>query len=455
MQGQANRGIDFWNLELFLWVVGGTLAVVTMGSIFKVIELSGGGSKVATMLGGRPLNPVTQDPDERRLMNVIEEMAIASGVPVPEVFIMEDEKSINAFAAGTTLDNAAIGVTRGCMRLLTRDELQGVMAHEFSHILNGDMKMNIRLIGVLNGILCLAIIGRVLLYVRGGGRNKNNIAPIIGIALLLLGSIGLFFGRLIKSAVSRQREFLADASAVQFTRNPDSIAGALKKIGGLNYGSRLENSHAEEASHMFFGNGMAKSWSSMFATHPPLTERIKAIDPSFNGKFPKVTFPESGSVPPARDERPKTRGHAFPFPEVVSGMAAQAPIHVQPQQIFDQVAAPSRVHLDYATGLLENLPDTVREAAHETFSACALVYVLLLSPDKSMQVEQLKLLEKECQLPVFSEVLRLLQEVAKLDARCRLPLIDLSLPALRQLSKDQFENFSRIVRKIIESDREN
>ena len=253
-----------WHPELFLAVATATVAVVAGGSLYKIAQLRGGGRVVAEALGGRLIPRDATDPQQRKILNVVEEMAIASGVPVPEVFVMEEEPGINAFAAGKTFSDAAIGVSRGAMKLLTRDELQGVIAHEFSHILNGDMKLNLRLIGVLHGILILAIIGRIVLRsaaFSGGGRSRDDkgagaIFMILGIGLLAIGYIGVFFGHLIKSAISRQREFLADASAVQFTRNPDGIGGALKKIGGLSYGSKLINGRAEEVSHMCFGNAL-------------------------------------------------------------------------------------------------------------------------------------------------------------------------------------------------------
>ena len=205
---------------------------------------------VASQLGGRLVNPTTTNPDERKLLNVVEEMAIAAGIPVPQVYVLPEESGINAFAAGHTTSDAVVAVTSGAMRLLSRDELQGVIGHEFSHILNGDMRLNIRLMGIVFGILCLTIIGRVLLQVRGRSSRDRNPLPLLGLALIAIGWIGVFFGRLIQAAVSRQREFLADASAVQFTRNPEGLAGALKKIGGFSYGSKLQTAHADTASHM-------------------------------------------------------------------------------------------------------------------------------------------------------------------------------------------------------------
>src|SRR5437588_302383 len=274
-----NNVSGLWNPELFAAVSAGALLIIVIGSLYKVREVAEGGAALATRLGGQLLNPRTNDADERKLLNVVEEMAIAAGIPVPQVYVLQDEEAINAFAAGYSAGDAIIGVTRGCMKLLTRDELQGVIGHEFSHILNGDMRLNMRLIGWVFGILCLTIIGKLLLRSRG----RKNPAPIVGLVLIIMGAIGVFFGRLIKSAVSRQREFLADASAVQFTRNPEGITNALKKIGGLEYGARLSTDFAEEASHLFFGNALEESWSSLFSTHPPLKERIRRIDPGFDG----------------------------------------------------------------------------------------------------------------------------------------------------------------------------
>src|SRR6266567_7810111 len=205
-----------WQPQLFLGAAAGTLAVITLGSIFKTSELAQGGSAVATMLGGQLVNSNTANPDERKLLNVVEEMAIASGVPVPQVYVLDEERGINAFAAGHTTSDAVISVTRGAIKFLTRDELQGVIGHEFSHVLNGDMRLNLRLMGIIFGILCLAVIGRILLRTRG----RKNPLPLLGLALIIIGWVGVFFGNLIQAAVSRQREFLADASAVQFTRNP-------------------------------------------------------------------------------------------------------------------------------------------------------------------------------------------------------------------------------------------
>ena len=290
--------------QVLVPVVAGTLFVIAAGSGYKTLQLSEGGPAVARLLGGKPLDPNTREADERRVLNVVEEMAIASGTPVPEVYLLAQEQGINAFAAGRTPADAVVGVTEGTARHLSRDELQGVVAHEFSHILNGDMRLNLRLIGVIHGILVISMIGYFVMRSGGGssrGRKKGGAGAVVilGLALYVIGWIGVFFGRLIKAGVSRQREFLADAAAVQFTRNPLGISGALQKIGGLGAGSRIAHRRAEEASHLFFSNALKKSFLGLTATHPPLEERIRRIDPSFDGTFPAVEYPPGERKPKA------------------------------------------------------------------------------------------------------------------------------------------------------------
>jgi len=288
------RSIVLWDPQLFGWVVSGTLGVVLAGAVYKFLRLSRGGSAVAEELGGRLLADEPTDADERRLRNVVEEMALAAGVPVPKVYVLDNDTGINAFAAGHNAADAAIGITRGGMTLLTRDELQGVIGHEFSHLLNGDMRINIRIMGILFGIVCLTVIGRVLMYSRGGGNRGRAPMLLLGVALLVIGAVGVLFGRLIQAALSRQREMLADASAVQFTRNPAGLAGALRKIGSV--GARIDSPHAGEASHMFFENGLGKPMFGWLATHPPLAERIRAIDPAWDGRFDATV-----TIPPEQD----------------------------------------------------------------------------------------------------------------------------------------------------------
>jgi Zn-dependent protease with chaperone function/uncharacterized tellurite resistance protein B-like protein len=445
-----------WNPQIFFGAAIGTLAVIALGSGFKTLELAQGGSTVATMLGGRLVDPTTADPDERKLRNVVEEMAIAAGVPVPQIYLLPQENGINAFAAGHSTSDAVVAVTAGAVRLLNRDELQGVIGHEFSHILNGDMRLNLRLMGAIFGILCLTVIGRVLLYTRSRDSKDKNPLPLLGLALIVIGWIGVVFGRLIQAAVSRQREFLADASSVQFTRNPAGLAGALKKIGGLSIGSKLEAAHAAEASHMYFGNGMGESFFHLMDTHPSLGERIRAIDPSFDGAFPPVSFAEVEReaprvAPPPRSPLP------FPFPGLPRAQGAMAglmPPLIAAQTVMASAGNPTPAHLRYAEGLRISIPASLQAAAREGLGASTLVYALLLSDDETVHRKQLDELTAATSAAVCQETLRVLPEVRAVATHAKLPLVDLAIPGLRHLSPTQFQQFRAAVQKLVESDGE-
>jgi Zn-dependent protease with chaperone function len=449
-----------WDARLFFGVTVSVLAVIFIGSAYKTNELSGGGGSVATLMGGRLVNPNTLDPDERKLLNVVEEMAIASGVPVPQTYVLEQEQGINAFAAGHSTSDAAIGVTRGCIQMLSRDQLQGVIGHEFSHILNGDMRLNLRLIGIIFGLLCIATIGRILLHTRSSGRDKNPL-PIIGLAMLVLGFIGVFFGRLIQAAVSRQREFLADASSVQFTRNPGGLSGALQKIGRYSFGSRLESEHAPDMCHMFFGNGLSQPFFGLMATHPPIPDRIHAIDPAWDGSYPPLEKEQMEVVKRAAIAELK---HApKPMPDIfqtilggaviASGSSSSPPPQViRSRSVMPNFGNPTPLHLKYAEQLRESLPESVRAAAREPLAAEALVFAMLLSPDEAVRASQLAGLAG-CAAPGVSEqAAALFPDVASTAARARLPMLNIALGALRQLSAEQFEQFSRALQWLIESD---
>lgn len=445
---KAKTGTEFsvkqlWNPEIFLWVIGGTVLIVLGGSAYKISSLSGGGASVAEMLGGRPINANTRNADEKKVLNIVEEMAIASGTPVPRIFLLENETAINAFAAGFAPSNAVIAVTRGCIKQLSRDELQGVIAHEFSHILNGDMRLNIRLIGVLHGILIIGLVGfwifRISLY-SGSFRSRNgkgNKIPIVllGLLVMIIGYIGVFFGKLIKSAVSRQREFLADASAVQFTRNPDGIGGALKKIGGFSGGSKLQTTHAEEASHFFFANGLASSFISLMATHPPLQERIRRIDPSFSG-----------------DVKSAARGGAAPAAGAAGFAGAPSRNAVQPEQVVSSVGAPQAEHLDYAAQLISAIPGKLMESVREPFGARAVVYSLLLNKETKPRKIQLQRLAEHADEVVYRETGKMIPLIENIGPELRLPLLDLSIATLKELSPSQYEAFHTNVNCLVEAD---
>jgi Zn-dependent protease with chaperone function/uncharacterized tellurite resistance protein B-like protein len=456
---QSAPQISLWDPQIFLGVALGTIAVILIGSSYKTMALAAGGSAVSEMMGARLVNANSTDPDERKLLNVVEEMAIASGVPVPQVYVMDDEDGINAFAAGHKPGDATVTVTRGCMKILSRDELQGVIGHEFSHILNGDMRLNLRLMGTIFGILCLAIIGRILLQTaRGGGRSRGqNPLPILGLALLIIGYIGVFFGRLIQAAVSRQREFLADASSVQFTRNPGGITGALKKIGGLGEtGSRLSHAHSEELSHMFFGNGVSEPFIGLLETHPPLPERIRAFEPNFDGKFPEVRYddfaePAEKISKSTRSPMPNLFGTVVGGAILASGEDAQSP-PIKSRSVMQNIGNPTPLHLEYAEKLRDLLPEKIKTAAREPLAAAALIYAMLLSADEKERAAQIAEIAKRAAQSVSDKTVALFPDVSKIAAHVHLPIINLALGGLRQLTAEQFKNFSQTLQWLIESD---
>ena len=479
LAGRNKGELDFSTLQdpmLALWVVLGTFVIICLASLFRKSQLSGGGSSIASMMGGRLVNMATTDPDEQKLMNVVEEMAIASSVPMPEVYVMDGEKGINAFAAGFTFDDAVIGVTDGCMRRLQRDELQGVIAHEFSHILNQDMRLNFHLVAVVFGLLVLALLGRLMMEIgfNSSGRRSSKegggagvLIGISGAAIMASGYLGVFMGNLIKSAVSRQREYLADSSAVQFTRNPEGLSGALKKIGALSSASRLVSPHADEASHMFFGNGMRKSWFSITSTHPPLLERILLLEPSFDGDYSEVKFDErqSPTAKPKASKQQPLPGITIPgvgdalgqaLPPVVMGLAAAGQAQVEVASagtIADSIGNPTLEHVDFAAALLKSLPEAVREAARDTHDACALIFALLLDKrDEAVRQKQLGQVKDLFGDQMAKATLKLSGDVAKLDPRAKLPVADLAIGALRRMAREQFDYFTHLLETLAAAD---
>jgi len=431
--------------QVFLVTTVSVLIVIVGGSAYKTMALSAGGAAVAESLGGRLISHSTNDLHERKALNVVEEMAIASGTPVPPVYLLEREQGINAFAAGFTPGDAVIGLTRGTITYLTREELQGVIAHEFSHILHGDMRLNIRLIGILHGVLLIGLIGYIVLRSVRGGSNKNAGAMMgLGVGLLVVGFAGTFFGNLIKASISRQREFLADASAVQFTRNNIGIAGALKKIGGYTPGSGLDTPEAPTMSHAYFSSGVSSSIQSIFATHPPLDVRIKRIDPNWDGVFAPVTQKVS------EDERAsgqtKQASRTGPMKTAAAGVVIAS-------QILDSVGQTSPEQLDYAVSLVNGIPTEIRDAVHDPYSARAIIYCLVIKDKKAnIREKQLEQLREQGDAGIFDLVEKLLGAVEALDIEYRLPLIDMTLPSLRQLSKAQYLLFKENLLILIHAD---
>ena len=414
------------------------LVVILLGSFFKLVQLGQGGAVVARDMGARPVDPATRDVAERRLLNVVEEMSIASGIPAPQVWVMDDEQSINAFAAGTEPGNAVVAVSRGCLEELNRAELQGVVAHEFSHILNGDMRLNLRLIGWLFGLMMIAMLGRGILSilrhvrVRSSGDNKNNAGLLLvillsGAAVWLIGSVGVFFGRLIQAAVSRQREYLADASAVQFTRDPQGIAGALKKIL-IQQGGSLHAPRAAEAAHMFFSSpgSLLSGW---LATHPPLTERIRLLDPSV-----------IVSMAEAQRER-----HASQSQEVSAKREWQS-------SALSGLGAASSINADYGTKMRNSLGQAL--AFYNLAQAKGAVLGMLVAQDEQLREEEIRWL-----LPVLSaeemEAVALWQaQSLSMASVQKIAVMDLAIPLLRRMDLQEYDRFREHARHLISCDGE-
>jgi Zn-dependent protease with chaperone function len=444
--GSEHKEIDASEtLAVVIVVTAITLLVIAGGMLFKTLSLRQGGAAVAAAVGAVPVDPTTSDPQLRRLVNIVEEMALASGVPAPRLFVMPREQGINAFAAGFTPADAAIAVTGGALSQLNRDELQGVIGHEFSHILNGDMRLNIRLIGLLAGILLIGMIGlRTLQF--GGRSDSKGALPIVAFAfaLMVLGFIGVFFANLIKAAVSRQREWLADASAVQFTRQTDGLEGALKKIGGIPTGSRLRNSrNAAEVSHMLFGEGAKRSFASLFATHPQLTDRIKALDPNFDPREIAELQQRYGQQAPDGLAEDFAAGFApagtalgrpalAPVPDPASGRHA-----LSPEQVVARAGTFTPADLKYGAALHARLPDDVRQLATQPTTAPAAVIAMLLAPPgEPLQARQLASIAQRLGPEQAREAAALCGRMAKLPHELRLPFVGLALTQLADHPRD-------------------
>jgi Zn-dependent protease with chaperone function len=443
--------VSFWYPGWLLTVSVIVGIIIASGTLYRVSQLRKGGSAVAEMLGGRKVNPSTTDTKEQRLMNVVEEMSIASGISVPDVYVLDKEENINAFAAGFSPSDAAIGVTRGTLEKLTRDELQGVIAHEFSHIFNGDMRFNIRLIGVLNGILIIHIIGmlitRSVAYSGAGrvrtsrnGKGGNGAIAIIlfGISLIIIGYIGMLCGRMIQSAISRQREFLADAAAVQFTRNPDGLAGALNKIGLRSEGGEIKDGHAMEMSHLFFASSFQSALNRLFATHPPLEERIKAIQPALAGNRPKRAF--AGSKMAKKDlsgsekqEDGFLAGHDAITPDVILGAIGTIGTR--------QVRAAGRI--------IKEIPEPLKDAAHEPLSAQALMFAVMFEATGNRSSEIPEWFYELTNNGTVKEVSRLMEYTKLGDRSWYIPLVEISMPSLKNMSEIQYRQFRQGMNKMM------
>lgn len=450
--GGGSEGGTLWDSALFGATSGAVILVVGTASLYKWSQMRHGGSAVAEMVGGRRVEPASQDLAERRLLNVVEEMAIASGVPVPAVYVLDAEPSINAFAAGLSSADAAIAVTRGTLEKLNREELQGIVAHEFSHILNGDMRLNVRLAAVVFGILALGLIGRGILRqagrVRmrpsGGDRSKGGgvaFALALGLSLLVIGYIGYFFGRLIQAAVSRQREFLADASAVQFTRNPSGVGGALKKIGGYALGSAVLDPRAREINHFFFAQGFRSSFAGFWATHPPLEQRIRAIEPGWDGKL----FAPPERVDIAREPKPE--------PKAAPPRAATPPrLPFSAAGVVASIGAPTEEQVATSRRLMEDLPKDLQAAARDRTRAAPLIYVLVAAKSGEGPEGAAELVGRHASAAEAEAVRGLWAAAGAAPAVAKLPLVQLALATLRGLAGLALDRFAATLDALVHAD---
>ena len=436
--GQSPAGVtdlDYISRNSGILIAGavGTALLIVLASLFRMSTLASGGGKVAQELGGTLVDADVKDFKRRQLRNVVEEMAIAAGIPVPEIYVLEREAGINAFAAGLSTSDAAIAVTRGLLESMNREELQGVIAHEFSHILNGDMRLNLRLVGVIFGILILSIIGRKILHSTSRSRNGKNDAGaiLIGLSVMLIGYVGLFFGRWIKASVSRQREFLADASAVQYTRNPESISGALKKIAVHARGSFMDED-TEEIGHMLFGQGMTER---IFASHPPILERIRRIQPGFREEeLEDVRRRLERQLHSPSAEEP-ARAH------VKSG-----------DNLFGVIGNPDLGRLLQAALLMSSIPEEVMDAARSVEWAPAVLLYILLDGNSVLRLKQQEIISRECGLATASNLEYLVSNYPVVDIQHRMPLFELVFPALKRRPSDQLAMLVNTIGQLIRVD---
>jgi len=439
------------NLPALGVVTGATLLFILFASLFKIARLRSGGGHVAQQMGGIRVDSDTRDPLKRRLVNVVEEIALASGVPVPEIYVLDREAGINAFAAGYSPSDAAVAVTRGTLEKLNRAELQGVIAHEFSHILNGDMRINIRLMGTLFGILVLAVIGRrIIIHSQFMGRSSRSkeggVVILAAVGLMVVGYIGLFFGRWIKAAVSRQREYLADASAVQFTRDPDSIGGALKKIAVYSEASYLE-ADSEEISHMLFGDGRK---ALFFATHPPIEKRIGRVYPDFRPEeLTQLALKLHREKEKAKEQAEKEKAA-----EERSRAGSARPGFFDAGSIVDGIGTPDWERMLTAAAFAAAIPEIMDRAVRSADWAPEVLFYTLMDGDEGIRQKQLLLVAGQMGADSETRLRTLLTEAGPPRPEQRLPLMELAFPTLKKRSDDRIDDTLRTIKKLVEADGE-
>jgi Zn-dependent protease with chaperone function len=434
------------NAGMLLGSSAATGSVIGLASLGKIASLRSGGGKVARDMGGVMVTPDTRDPLRRRLYNVVEEISLASGTPVPEVYVMENEPGINAFAAGYTPADAAVAVTQGTLEKLSRAELQGVIAHEFSHIFNGDMRINIRMMGVIFGIMVIALVGRKFLHssryrMSSSKNNSGSAIVLIGLAISAIGYIGLFFARWMKSALSRQREYLADASAVQFTRDPDGIAGALKKIAAYSHSSYLK-ADGEEVSHMLFGSG---SRSLMFATHPPLEKRISRIERSFDVR----EIDSLAKKLKSQEQREHVQAAMAEREQAKKMQAKKSGGIFDINSMLEDIGNPEFERILAAAVLSSNIPTGLSGAAHSLEWAPEVLFYCLLDNDEAIRDKQLMLLVREMGDISEKKLNHLISSNPPLQAEQRLPLLEISFPTLKRRPIADIEKILQTINHLV------
>ncbi|HUD24260.1 MAG TPA: M48 family metallopeptidase [Burkholderiaceae bacterium] len=476
----ARYGLDALPNHFVSTTTAVVVLIIAGGTVLQILELREGGEAVARMVGARPVDPSTRDLLERRLLNVVEEMALASGIPTPRTYVLERQDTINAFAAGLHPRDAVVTVTHGALTRLTRDELQGVIGHEFSHILNGDMTLNIRLIGLLQGLLMLALFGRFLadmdrVRVSSDSRERGNVLFAVGLAIVAIGYIGVFFGRLIKAGVSRQRESLADASCLQFTRNAEGIGRALRKIGGLGDGAggQIDHPHAETLSHMFMAPVRLNFADGWLATHPPLEERIRRIygHPMDFLPAPELAVsaePAAGQSAPELAPLPFTPQPVAEAQAIAEPAAAVSGLTVQPAL---QAASPvtglvsaaaampaaigrpqeaARPFIEQLLGRVESLG--LRPALSDTTGAQVLVLGLLIEQEQAMAARQESIVAQAFGADASAQAESVRAAAEQMPPGWRLPLVDLAMPTLRKLPAAARERLLTLARTMIAVD---
>ncbi|MEW5772752.1 MAG: M48 family metalloprotease [Thermodesulfobacteriota bacterium] len=444
--------IPLFHPAVVAWGTALVMGLMALASARKVSELAFAGPRLAALVGGRKIRPETTDSDERKLCNVVEEMALAAGMPVPDLFVLDNEPGVNAFCAGNApvrVGDTVLAVTRGCLVHLERDELQAVVAHEFSHMLSGDMRLNVRLIGLLHGIDGLGQAGGGLLRLAWVGKAAPFLV-LLGLAagslFLAAGGVGLFLGKLVRASVCRQREALADAAAVQFTRNPAALASVLKKIAQAPGSSVLRHRNAAVLSHMYFSRGVAVWWKFLFSTHPPLAERIRLADPSWKGPTPVADRTPLDRILEMEERRAASRD--------LPGRDVNPPdtLGEQIRLACESAGRPRQAHLNRARSILDALPRKMQAAARQAQPARAVVLALLLSPDPATRQSQLAGLEARGDKALRRLAEDLAAETDKLKPESRIPLLDLSAPALKGLAASQYRDFRETVQRLAMAD---